>query len=146
MKKLLCVLLVILVTTGCYESVPLGSVDPAPGKEVVVEITSVGAARLAQYIGPRAMSLTGNLIAAETDSLKVAVNVVTRDDGEDQFWKGEAVTISRTDIARIAERRLSPLRTSLAVGILAAVGFTVRQVVGNVTGSKGKDGGPPVGQ
>lgn len=138
--------LALLVFTACYENVPIGTSEPAVGKEIVVEITSAGAAKVAQYIGPGAMSLAGRLISAQPDSVKLAVTTVTRENGEEQFWKGETVAIGRSDISRISQRKLSPTRTALAATILAGAVFTVRQVIGNITGGQGKDKGPPVGQ
>ncbi len=146
MKKSWPAALGFLLLTGCYESVPLGTVDPLPGKEVVVELTAGGGMRLASSIGPGAMSLSGIMRAAGPDTIGVAVKAVTQEGGEERFWRGERVAIARADISRISERRLSRPKSGLAAALLVAAAWAVHQSFGGTTGTKNKPSGTPTGR
>lgn len=146
MKKECAAVLGFLFLTGCYQIVPLGTVDPLPGKEIVVELTTAGGTRLARFIGPGAMSLSGIMQSAGPDTLGVGVKSVTLESGEERFWRGEHVAIARADIARLSERRLSQSKSGLAAAFLIAAAWAVHQSFGGSTGTKNKPGGTPVGR
>ncbi len=139
--------LALLVLVGCYQTVPLGDVLPAPGQEIIVELTASGGARLAQYLGPRAQAISGVTMSAQSDSLGISVKQVVRDNGEEQFWRGEEIMIARSDISRVSERRLSRSKSSFAATLLAVGAYAIHRAFGGASSAEGgRRGGTPSGQ
>ncbi|MBA2687944.1 MAG: hypothetical protein H0U64_07575 [Gemmatimonadaceae bacterium] len=138
--------LALLMLAGCYETTPLGDVAPATGQEIIVELTASGGTRLAQYLGPRAQTISGTTISAKPDSLGISVRQVVRDNGEEQFWRGEEVRIARSDISRVSERRLSRGKSSLAAALVAVGAYAIHRAFGGASSDEGRRGGTPVGQ
>ena len=106
----------------------------------------MGRSSLREIVGPGAATVRGHYQASQGDSLRLSVLGVTRLNGREDFWKGEPVGFSKSDIATVSERRISKPKTgvvlavsALAVGLIK-VGF---ENVGNTSGTKQP---PPSGQ
>jgi hypothetical protein len=114
-------LLLLPSATGCYTSVPVWEGTPAPQSEVTVGLTDRGRTALAAQIGSGARHVTGRLIGV-TDSAYV-IRVTTVDyisSSSAGMWTGEEVAVPRDLVSGVAERRYSPGRTWLTVGISVA--------------------------
>lgn len=130
--------------TGCYKYTPLATTDPAPGTQIAVELTPAGTDTLARFVGPHVVAIDGRVVHADGTDLSLAVSVVRKRNGEEDFWKGELVTIPREVISGLQQRRLSTGRTLLLVGAVAAASASVGvAATGGGSGGGGSGGGPP---
>src|SRR2546423_14886901 len=116
-----------LVTTGaCYSSVPLPSFPPPVNTDIVATFTDAAAPQMTGLLGPRVTGLSGRYLGVASDSLIVSVKTVMKNDGNEEFWRGEQVRIPRDAVANIQGRQFSALRSGLIVGgiVAALVGIT----------------------
>jgi hypothetical protein len=129
---------------GCYKYTPLAGTDPAPGARIAVELSPAGTDTLARFVGPNVTGIEGRVLQAAGSDLLLAVSVVRKRNGEEDFWKGETVSIPRGVILGLRQRRLSTSRTLLFAGAVAAASATVGvAATGGGTGGDGNGGGPP---
>lgn len=129
---------------GCYKYVPVATTDPAPGARIAIALTPAGSDTLARLVGPRVTAIEGRMLQGGGSELLLAVAVVRKDRGEEDFWKGETVSIPRNVIAGVQQRRLSTSRTLLLAGVVAALGVTAGAAAGSGgSGGGGGGGGPP---
>ena len=129
---------------GCYKYTPLATTDAAPGTRIAVELTPAGTDTLARLVGPNVIGIEGRVVPTAGSDVLLSVSVVRKRNGEEDFWKGETVSIPPGVISGLQQRRLSTSRTLLFVGAVAAAGATVG-VAASSGGSGGGDrgGGPP---
>lgn len=129
---------------GCYKYSPLATTDPAPGARIAIELTPAGTDTLARFVGPNAIGIEGRVVQATGSDLLLAVAVVRKGNGEEDFWKGETLSIPRGAISGLRQRQLSTSRTLLLAGAVAALGATVGAAAsGGGSGGGGGGGGPP---
>lgn len=132
--------LVAIVLCGCYVNVPLAT-TPAPGERVHVSLTDQGSVDLAQYLGRNIGSVDGRLLDGNDSTLVLSVSQVSTRAGEDDFWKGESVTLPRRSIATMEKRKLSFWRSGLIASAL--VGGLAIIAGSGITGSSGGETVPP---
>jgi hypothetical protein len=124
---------------GCYQTVPLVSSTPPAGAEVEVRLTDAASSSLGQLMGPGAETVRGHFEGSAADTIRLSVIGVTRRDGREDFWKGEHIGLSRSDIATMGQRKISRERTGvlIAAGVaalgLVKLGFDGRT---NTTGTR----------
>lgn len=129
---------------GCYRYTPLATTDPAPGARIAVDLTPAGTDTLARFVGPNVIGIEGRVVQAAGSDLLLAVSVVRKRNGEEDFWKGETVSIPRGTISGLRQRRLATGRTLLLAGAVAVAGATVGAAAsGGSSGGGGGGGGPP---
>jgi hypothetical protein len=130
--------------TGCYKYTPLATTDAAPEARIAVDLTPAGTDTLARFVGPNVIAIEGRVVRAADSDLLLAVSVVRKPNGEEDFWKGETVSIPRRVIAGLRQRRLATGRTLLLAGAVAALGATVGVAASSGgSGGGGGGGGPP---
>ena len=135
----------VLLLCGCYANVPL-TTTPDIGSRVHVALTDQGSVDLSEYLGRNVASVDGKLLQSSDSALSLSVIQVSTRSGDEQFWKGESVTLPKRTIATVQRRKLSFWRSGLIGGALLAAAFVVGTQAGGSSGS-GKGGGPPpVGQ
>jgi hypothetical protein len=134
--------------TGCYTYKPLWTGEPAPGTVITFGITDRGRVALSDRLGPGVREVSG-LLTSTTDSVyAISVSRVRYIDGDRVAkWNGEAVDVSKQDVAGISERQLSKSRSWLAAGIIAgALGLATAVVIKGTAGpdpnTKPTGGGP----
>ncbi len=132
------------VTMGCYTALPLLTA-PRPGQEIVVQVTDAGSAQLAQYVGPAVSVLSGHFSGNSGDSLALSVTSTETRSGDIHFWTGEPVAIPNSMVATLSERKLSPWRSTLAIGAIVAAVLTIKLGFDGISSST-KTQPPPVGQ
>jgi hypothetical protein len=118
-----------LLMCGCYVTVPLASTSPGPGTRLHVQLTDTGSGTLARYLGPNVVSVDGRLLQSTDTAMALSVNTVGMRDGDEQYWKGETVSLPKGAIATVQQKKLSTWRSGLLasafiVGILAIKGAT----------------------
>lgn len=122
MRFIVCGLAVMLLA-GCYSYEPV-TLTPAPVRaDVRLRITDRATADLREYLGPNVETLNGQLLAADSGNVGMAVRSIVMYNGAEQFWAGDRVTIPRTAVARVELRQFSLTRTAFltALSLVGAV-------------------------
>ena len=107
---------IILLSTGCYNDLPLADPSPVAGTQVTAQLTKDGSTELARMLGPDARSVRGRVLATTDDQVVLAVSLVQGKGDEQTVWKGEQVSLPRTAVAWLWQRKLSLGRSLLAGG------------------------------
>jgi|SRR6266545_1864394 len=105
---------------ACYSYTPAGpveSVTPKLGQRVLVTLTREGVATLSMKLGPQATYVEGDVLAADSAGLRLAVRRVENARRIGTEWIGERVTLPRDLIARVSERHFSVGATALLSGL-----------------------------
>lgn len=123
---------------GCYSYVPVRDPRVPPDARVRVELSNAGIVRLSPLLGSGVVGVEGRVDSAQDSAYVVSVRDVLRASGASDSWPGGPVTVTRSDVARILEARLSPVRSvALAAGIAALVAAGAGAFAsGGVTGTK----------
>lgn len=118
----------LLTVAGCYtyEPVTLASA-PEPGTDLRLSITDRATVDLRDYLGANVETLNGQLLAADTNEVNLAVRSIVFYNGSEQFWTGDRIRIPRSAVARVELRRFSPSRT----GFLTALSIAGALMLGN---------------
>lgn len=131
----------LLFGAGCYSYVPA---DPAAGAlpagaEVRVELTPLGASRLAALVGPRAVRIDGRLHSVGGDgTITIVPRTILAMDGAQSEWSGDAPLLLTADaVASFGERRLSRRRTIIAAGTATAAAVAIGVAAARWAGDKG---------
>ena len=145
MRTLLSCVFFVVTAAGCYTEVPLETPTPAAGTQVVVDLTDQGALDLAKDLGPAVDKLEGKIVTADESHLQVAVSSTQKKNGVESSWNGEQVTIQRSEIASLSQRKLSGGKTAALAGGLAAAVAGAAVVIGGATGGSSNGGGGTTG-
>jgi hypothetical protein len=135
----------LLVLPGCYSYRPLETPSPSSGTRVEADLTDRGTVVMASQIGPGALSVRGEVLQAEPETLVLALTAVLGRNQQETFWKGEHVRLPLVTVARVQQRRFSLKKTLLFGG--AVVGGLFAAVAafdggGGGGGGTGRGGGP----
>jgi hypothetical protein len=132
------------VTTGCYSYTSIPAAAPAPGTDIVVGLNDQGRLSLGQSVGPAAQQIEGTVQSQSDSAYVLSVSSVSYFNGGINKWSGEPLTINRTLINDVKERRFSQSKTALVViGGLAAVLAVIFHNSLFATGGPEKQGNPP---
>jgi hypothetical protein len=115
-----------LLGSGCYSYHPVETPAPASGTTVEADLTTGGSIVLASQIGPGAMSVRGQVLESEADSLLLALKSVVGRNEQETFWRGEHVRIPLITVARVEQRKFSVGKSILFSG--AVVGGLIAAV------------------
>lgn len=125
--------------TACYDYSAPATPGVSPASEVRLTLTDLGSAELAAQVGPRIESVDGRVRRATADTIVLAVTRTVGRDGREAEWRGELVAVSTRQVATLRERRLSPVRTAVAVA--AGVGVVVAALLVGKNSSEASTGG-----
>jgi hypothetical protein len=131
-----------LMLCGCYVNVPLSTLSPDPGTRVHVELTDQGSIDLAKYLGPNVAAVDGRLVQGTDSALSVSVSDVSMRSGDEQYWKGESVTLPRYTVATVRQKKLSVWRSGLIGGLFLAGVVAIGAVSGGSGPASGNSGTP----
>lgn len=131
---------------GCYTAVPIGGDSARTGTRIAVELTDAGTVDMASQVGPRIHTLVGDVSAVSDSTVTLSMRSATDVRGIESLWQGEQVTVKRSDVASVGERRLSPGRTAVFSVILVAGAFVAARAFGLVGGGADHRGDIPVTQ
>jgi hypothetical protein len=134
-------LVVCPLLAGCYRYAPMNGVEPVAGNSVQVQLTPDGSRELAPLYGPGIQELEGRVAAVDGDSIKLVLRTARSADGLESYFKGDPVTLPRTAVTAILERKLAVGQTALVGGLM--VGSAV--VGASALGGAFTHGGPPGG-
>jgi hypothetical protein len=95
-------------------------------------------------LGPEAAEVSGRVVEANTDTLRVSLISVTSQRGIPTSWRGELVLLPRARLSSLGERHLAPGGTALlGAGLLGGMYLLYRLMggAGVFEGSGGTGGG-----
>lgn len=134
--------LLVPLLAGCYTYRPVGSATPPNGHLVRLSLTDAGTANLAAELGPSVVAVDGRLMNDSGDAYLLAVSDSRKRNGIEMGWQGEQISISKSLISTIQERKFSRTRTMLvSAGLIAGI-FIARDAF---WGPGGVFGGAPPG-
>lgn len=124
-----------LFLCACYVTTPVPSAPaPVPGTKLHVQLTDAGSASLAQYLGPNVNYVDGRLLGQSDTAMSLSVSGLTFRSGEEQYWKGENVSLPHSAIATIQQKRVSWWRSGLLAGGIIAGLTSIGLVAGTTSG------------
>jgi hypothetical protein len=129
---------------GCYTYTEPGEVSPEVGRTFAFDLTDQGRAALSDRIGPGTDRIEGDLVGLTDTAYRVRVARVVDIRGKVVGWSGEEVSFGREYVGTLRERRKSPVRTGIAIGMLGA-GVVAVIAIATLEVS-GFESGPPSGQ
>lgn len=140
-------LLSLLANTACYAYQPVVG-TPRIGNEVRFQLTAVGTAEQARYLGPNVLEVAGRLHdVLPSGMLVVSPEWVKTSNGVSQPWSGEGSVNVPREYVRSLDERIFSMRKS-TISSVALVGGLVSVAVialkaGGSHGSDGPSGGTP---
>jgi hypothetical protein len=133
------ILIISVVTAGCYNYNALTTPSPEPGSYVAVTLTDSGSQELARYLGPNVFVVRGRYLGDSDRGLLVSVSSVELKRGNELSWEGETVALPNGTIASLDVRRLAKGRSILLAGV-GAGGLVAATLAFTLNG-----GGSPLG-
>jgi len=131
-----------VLLSGCLSYTRMGPAAPRRGVEVVVKPSAPFDARVGEVTIHGVTLVEGRVAYADPDSLVVTGRRFLSETETEYFSAGSLVTIPRTQIGELKQKRLSAWKTAVALGAggaaLAAILVSVGQLAGSTNG-----GGPP---
>jgi hypothetical protein len=124
----------LLLTAACTVYTPIRGTAVTPGYDVRVRLTDKGAVNLVPSIGPRARQLQGTLRRATDTSLVVLVRRVVREDGGEDTYDGQEISIPSQDIELAETSKTSVSRSILAAGGILASALLIGKGAGDIGG------------
>ena len=136
--------LLIAAFAACHRYEPVTAATVERGANVSVSLTDFGTANLGRLLGMGVGTVEGELTSLSDSALTIAVQLVRQRNGIETFWKGEQVTIPRSDVAEIRQRRFSKGKSAVAtVAVIAAAVGAVEAFIGTGSGGSPPGGGGP---
>lgn len=133
-----------LLLCACYVTTPVPSAPaPVPGTKLHVQLTDAGSASLAQYLGPNVNYVDGRLLGQSDTAMSLSVSGLTFRSGEEQYWKGENVSLPHSAIATIQQKKVSWWRSSLLAGGIIAGLTSIGLIAGTSSGGPSRVVRPP---
>ncbi len=121
-------------TGACFTYRPLAEAEPAAGHSVRAELSADGTERLARLLGPRVTQLDARVASVQPDTIHLLVRVARTPEGFESYFKDDPVSLPRTAITSMMERRFSAGPTAAVGGLLVA------GVIGTASALSGDDG------
>ena len=134
-----------LLLAGCYSYHPLENPTPAVGTRVTADLTDAGSLEMANQVGPRVTSLSGDVVKSDRDGLLLALSSAMGRNQQETFWQGEQVRIPLITVSRVQQRRFALGKTMLFGGTVLGGLFAAIKAFegsGNGGGGNGSSGGP----
>lgn len=121
-NRLLPLLLVIaLVTPGCYSYVPFNGALATPGASIAIELNDRGRVAVGERLGPELERVDGVLSFASDSDIVLQVSQVRDISGGMTTWSGETVHVRPAYTKQVFERRLDKRKTSIFAASAAAL-------------------------
>ena len=137
-----------IIGSGCFGYYQPSTAD-LEGRRIQLSLTDAGSAMLAPQLGPSVAEVEGVVDDDSAGVFGVSVLGITRRDGQENDWRGERISISRSIVASVKERRFSRARTTLFTVLSVAGVIATKQAFGNGGGANAPGGtpsGPPGGK
>ncbi len=131
-----------VLLSGCLSYTRLGPAAPPRGVEVVVKPSAPLDARVGEVTIHGVTVVEGRVAYADPDSLVVAGRRFLSETATEYFSAGSLVTIPRSQIGELKQKRVSAWKTAVALGAGGAAIAAILASVGSLGGSS-SGGGPP---
>ena len=130
--------------TACLGYAPLGPTTPARGAEIAANVSPLDV-RIGEITVHDVTLAQGRVTYADADSLVIAGTRFVSAAGTEYASLGSTVTIPRSQIGDLKQRRVSAWKTALALGAGGAAIVAIIVSVGPLAGSSsgGGPGKPP---
>lgn len=136
-----------VVSSGCYQYVPLTAPEAVVGSQVRVELSDRGVVGVEPALGKSVTAVEGTVRGAAADSLTISLANVQRRGSGTQTWAGETIVLKPEEIRTVSERRFSQKRTTVvatsAITLAAAGIIAIAKASGDASGDPGSKP-PPV--
>jgi len=132
-------LVCLMPVSACLTYTPLGNVTPARGAEVVATMAPLDA-RVGEITIHRVTNVQGRVAFADADSLVIAGTRFTSDAGTAYQSIGDLVTVPRTQLLELKQKRVSGWKTAIALGASGAAVAAILAGVGPLSGFGGGGG------
>ena len=143
----LVVVVALLACGACYQYASFQPTSSTLGQAVRVQLTDAGTSHVASLVGPGASYLDGNLSTLTDSSFTIAVMDLGRRNGTEESWKGEQVTVARTEASSIELRKAAPGRSAALTAALVGGAALVARAIGAGEGAiRTRAGGGSAGQ
>ena len=136
------VLFLSAATGACYAYRPVETAQPAPGIALRLDVNEEGTDRLARQLGPRISQLEGRVASIDADTLRFLVRVARTPDLIESYFKDDTISLPRTAITSMSERKLSAGPTVAVGGLLVAGAIGAASAL---SGGSGDGNGPGTG-
>jgi len=94
-------------------------------------------------LGPNVNYVDGRLLGQSDTTMSLSVSGLTFRSGEEQYWKGENVSLPHSAIATIQQKKVSWWRSGLLAGGIIAGLTSIGLVAGSSSGGPRKIVTPP---
>jgi len=136
-----------VVSSGCYQYIPLTPQAAPVGSQVRIELSDRGVVSVEPALGQSVTAVEGTVRGVAADSLTISLASVQRRGSATQTWAGETIVLKSEEIRTVSERRLSQMRTTVVAAsaiTLAAGGIiAIAKAGGDASGDPGNKP-PPV--
>ncbi len=128
---------------GCFAYTPLRRPSAPPAAELRLRLSTPGDYRLTNITMNDVREVDGELVAMDDSTVVVSATRLVAVSGFEHLGEGATLRVPRASIASIDIKRVSPARTALFVGGLAALGAATSAALGvaDVSGSNSSSGG-----
>ena len=140
MQRLLGIVLVWGLASGCYVLQPVAG-HPLPlGAQIGVDVSDAGRIALGGSMGPEISQIEGRLVQKDSAEYVIAVSMIHLLRGGEQIWTGERIRIKSEYVTRVYERKLSKGRTAAitAAGLGIVAYIASQSLKGGLFGDEGK--------
>jgi hypothetical protein len=131
-----------LLVGGCYHYAAVGRTEPGDGADVLLELAAPRDVVLQEVTVHGITALQGRLLSADADSIALAVARLWGLEGRTYEATGIGVRLPRQGIAAVREKRMSGVRSGLAIGVGSAGVVAMILGVRGLLGSGGGSGNP----
>jgi hypothetical protein len=130
-------------TGACFTYRPLAEADPAAGHSVRADLSADGTEQLTRLLGPRVTQLDAKIASVQPDTIHLLVRVARTSEGLESYFKDDPVSLPRTAITSIMERRFSAGPTAAVGGLLVAGAIGAASALSGGDGNATPPGGGP---
>ena len=133
LHRVVSVVLLGVLSAGCYTLEPAGGVTPEVGTGVAFDINDVGRVALGGSMGPEILQIEGRLLSKDGNDYLVGVTAIHLINGGTQTWRGESVRIKPDYVSTTYLKRYSAGKTIAlsAIGVGAVVALAGASLIGN---------------
>lgn len=120
--RLALVVLLSLLTTGCFSHVPLENLTPGRGDRVRAHLTSETAREISRRVGHPITTIEGRILFADVDSLRISAGWRGLYAGTPFEPRRDTLAFATGEILHLERRELSRSRSAVvALGIAALI-------------------------
>ena len=129
-SRVLSIVSLVLVASGCYRLTPIEGASPTAGQEVRLSLSDEGSVRLAPMIGPRIDAIDGKAVQTTDTAFVLAVESVVTQAGRSMAWSMERLTVPRSAVSAVRTRTLDRRKSWIVAGLGVVGAIALGEVFG----------------